>query len=100
MNIAEPVMKNRRLMHKYVNKKRESAKISKVRGEEYVTLFFKLFFLDCCLKTLFYPNCCSTFCKLRIVTLALRVLYMHYTHLCKYKKRYLANKHTYKYSRF
>lgn len=24
-------------MHKYVNKKRESAKISKVRGEEYVT---------------------------------------------------------------
>lgn len=37
MNITEPVEKKRRLMHRYVNKKRESSKISKVRGEEYVT---------------------------------------------------------------
>lgn len=37
MDITEPVEKKRRLMHRYVNKKRESSKMRKVRGEEYVT---------------------------------------------------------------
>ncbi|KAG8282559.1 hypothetical protein J6590_033263 [Homalodisca vitripennis] len=38
MDNTEPVEKKRRLMHKYVNKKRESAKLSRVRGEAYVTV--------------------------------------------------------------